>query len=85
MTNNPFDWKNYQPQISMADIERARKSAYQQTRVVNDQRKQGIEPSKPYAQRNTAHLAGVPQEYTLDMPVMPLHNKSEARKRRQAK
>lgn len=81
MTNNPFDWKNYQPQISMADVERARKSAYQQTRVVNDQRKQGIEPSKPYANS----MGGIPQEYTLDMPVMPLHNKSEARKRRQAK
>lgn len=85
MTNNPFDWRNYTPTISMADVERARKSAYQQTRVVNDQRKQGIEPSKPYAQRNKAHLAGTPQEYTLNMPVMPLHNRSEARKRRQAK
>lgn len=79
--NNPFDWKNYTPKISMADIERARKSAYQQTRVVNDQRRQGIEPSKPYANS----FGGIPQEYTLDMPVMPLHNKSEARKRRQAK
>ena len=79
--NNPFDWKNYQPTISMADVERARKSAYQQTRVVNDQRKQGVEPSKPYANS----MGGVPQEYTLDMPVMPLHNRSEARKRRQAK
>lgn len=83
--NNPFDWRNYQPQVSMADVERARKSAYQQTRVVNDQRKQGVEPSKPYAQRNKAHLAGVPQEYVLDMPVMPLHDRSAARKRRAAK
>lgn len=83
--NNPFDLKTYKPQVSMADVERARKSAYQQTRVINDQRKQGVEPSKPYAQRNKSHLAGIPQEYTLDMPVMPLHNKSEARKRRAAK
>ena len=82
---SPFDWRNYKPQVSMADIERARKSAYQQTRVINDKRKEGIEPSKPYAQRNKAHLAGVPQEYALDMPVMPLRNRSEARKRRQAK
>lgn len=79
--NNPFDWKNYTPKISMADIERARKSAYQQTRVVNDQRKQGIEPSKPYANS----FGGTPQEYTLDMPVMPIHKRSEARKKRQAK
>ena len=79
--NNPFDWRNYQPQVSMADVERARKSAYQQTRVINDQRKQGVEPSKPYANS----MGGVPQEYTLDMPVMPLHDRSAARKRRQAK
>lgn len=83
--NNPFDLKTYKPQVSMADIERARKSAYQQTRVINDKRKEGIEPSKPYAQRNKTHSAGVPQEYALDMPVMPLHDRSEARKRRQAK
>lgn len=79
--NNPFDWKNYTPKISMADIERARKSAYQQTRVVNDQRRQGVEPSRPYANST----GGIPQEYTLDMPVMPLHNRSVARKRRAAK
>lgn len=83
--NNPFDLKTYKPQVSMADIERARKSAYQQTRVINDKRKEGIEPSKPYAQRNKTHSAGVPQEYALDMPVMPLHDRSAARKRRQAK
>ena len=81
MTNNPFDWKNYQPQISMADIERARKSAYQQTRVVNEQRKAGIEPSKPYANS----MGGIPQDYTTEMPVMPMHKRSAARKRRQDK
>jgi len=79
--NNPLDWRNYTPTISMADIERVRKSSYQQTRVVNDQRKQGVEPSKPYANSK----GGVPQEYVLDMPVMPLHDRSAARKRRQAK
>jgi hypothetical protein len=79
--NNPFDWRNYKPTISMADIERARKSAYQQTRVVNEQRKQGIEPSKPYANS----MGGIPQDYTTEMPVMPIHKRSAARKKRQAK
>lgn len=81
MTNNPFDWKNYKPTISMADVERARKSAYQQTRVVNEQRKAGIEPSKPYANS----LGGIPQDYTTEMPVMPIHKRSAARKKRQEK
>jgi len=83
--NNPFDWRNYTPTISIADIERARKSVYQQTRVVNEKRPQGIEPSKPYAERNKAHLAGIPQEYTVNMPVMPLHERTIAKKRRAAK
>jgi len=79
--NNPFDWKNYKPTISMADIERARKSSYQQARLVNEKRKQGIEPSKPYANS----LGGIPQDYTTDMPVMPLHERTIAKKRREAK
>ena len=77
-TNNPFDWRNYKPTISMADIERARKSAYQQTRVVNEQRKKGIEPSAPYA----ASIGGWPQDYTTEMPEMPLHKRSLNRKAR---
>lgn len=81
MTNNPFDLENYQPQVSMVDIERARKSAYQQTRVVNDKRKEGIEPSKPYANS----FGGIPQDYTTEMPVMPIHKRSAARKKRQEK
>ena len=83
--NNPFDWKNYKPQISMKDVESARKSAYQMTRFINDQRRQGIEPSRPYAERNKAHLAGIPQDYTMDMPAMPLHERTLARRRRAAK
>jgi len=79
--NDPFDWKNYQPQISMADIERARKSAYQQTRLVNEKRKQGIEPSKPYANS----MGGIPQDYTTEMPVMPMHKRSVQKKRKQEK
>jgi hypothetical protein len=76
--NNPFDWRNYKPQISMADIERARKSAYQQTRVVNEKRKQGIEPSAPYA----ASVGGIPQDYTTEMPEMPIHKRSAQKKRK---
>jgi hypothetical protein len=83
--NNPFDWRNYKPTISMKDVETARKSAYQATQVINRQRQQGIEPSRPYAERNKAHLAGIPQEYTVEMPVMPLHERTIAKKRRAAK
>jgi hypothetical protein len=79
--NNPFDWKNYKPTINMADIERARKSSYQQARLVNEKRKQGIEPSKPYANS----LGGIPQDYTTEMPVMPLHKRTAQKKRRQEK
>jgi hypothetical protein len=78
--NNPFDLANYKPTISMTDVERARKSAYQQTRVVNEQRKQGIEPSKPYANS----FGGIPQDYTTEMPVMTIHKRS-AQKKRKAK
>ncbi len=83
--NNPFDWKNYKAQISMKDVESARKSAYQATQFINRQRQQGIEPSLPYAERNKAHLAGIPQEYTVEMPAMPLHERTIAKKRRAAK
>ena len=82
--NDPFDWRNYKPTISMADIETARKNAYQQTRVINDKRKSGVEPSIPYAQRNIAHVAGTPQEYTVEMPLMPLHDKKLAARKRWA-
>jgi hypothetical protein len=77
---NPFDLKNYKPVIDMSDIERARKSAYQQTRLVNEKRKAGIEPSKPYANS----FGGIPQDYTTEMPVMPLHKRT-AQKKRKAK
>jgi hypothetical protein len=77
---NPFDLKNYKPVIDMSDIERARKSAYQQTRVVNEQRKKGIEPSRPYANS----FGGIPQDYTTEMPEMPIHKRS-AQKKRKAK
>jgi hypothetical protein len=75
---NPFDLKNYKPVIDMSDIERARKSSYQQARLVNEKRKAGIEPSKPYANS----LGGLPQDYTTEMPVMPIHKRSAQKKRK---
>jgi hypothetical protein len=81
MNNNPFDWKNYTPKLNMMDLERARRSSYQQARLVNEKRKRGIEPSKPYANS----MGGIPQDYTTEMPVMPLHERSAARKRKAAK
>jgi hypothetical protein len=76
--NNPFDLKNYKPQLDMRDIEKARRNAYQMTRFVNEQRKRGIEPSAPYA----ASVGGWPQDYTMDMPAMPMHKKTLRKKAR---
>ena len=76
--NNPFDWENYKPVINMADIEKARRSAYQASRHVNEQRKQGIEPSQPYANSP----GGKPQDYTMEMPKMPLHKRSVKRSKK---
>jgi hypothetical protein len=80
--NNPFDLNSYKPQINMRDQERARRSAYQASRIINEKRKQGIEPSKPYAQRNMAHVAGLPQDYTTEMPKMPMHKRSVNRSKK---
>ncbi|CAB4141454.1 hypothetical protein UFOVP417_20 [uncultured Caudovirales phage] len=79
--NNPFDLENYKPTISFADLEKARKSAYQASHIVNEKRKQGIEPSVPYG----ARASGVPQDYTTEMPVMPMHKRTAQKKRRQDK
>lgn len=68
MSNNPFDWRNYTPVISLKDIARAQKSAWQQSRVVNRQRAAGIEPT-------AIHLPGsqdvAPQAFAIDMPALP--------------
>lgn len=78
-SNNPFDLVNYKPQLDMRDIEKARRNAYQMTRHINEQRKQGFEPSSPYA----GSRGGVPQDYVAEMPVMPVHKKTlQARARR---
>jgi hypothetical protein len=78
--NDPFDWRNYKPQVSFKDLEKARRNAYQASKAVNDARKQGIEPSCTYAERVGAHMAGLPQDYAIDMPVMPMNKKAARRK-----
>lgn len=79
-TNDPFDWRNYKPTLNFKDLEKARRNAYQASRYVNEQRKRGIEPSGPYAERQGAYQGGLPQDYAMDMPVMPQHKRSVYRK-----
>jgi hypothetical protein len=80
--NNPFDWQNYKPTISFSDLEKARRSAYQMSRYINEQRRTGVEPSAPYSERTD--LGSLPQDMVVDMPVMPVHKKTaQARKRKQ--
>lgn len=74
--NNPFDLANYKPQLKFTDLEKARRNAYQAARHVNEERKKGREPSNPYAERNNAHTAGLPQDYAVEMPKMELHKRS---------
>lgn len=76
--NNPFDWRNYKPQINLNDLEKARRNAYQASRHVNEQRKLGIEPSSPYANSP----GGLPQDYVTDMPGMIMHKKTLKKKAR---
>jgi predicted HicB family RNase H-like nuclease len=82
--NNPFDLASYVPQVSMRDQEKVRRSAYQMSRYVNEQRKKGIEPSAPYSERTDLNLGSEPQEMVVEMPAMALHKKTlQARKRKQ--
>lgn len=76
--NDPFDLDNYKPQINLKDLEKSRRSAYQASRIVNEKRKQGVEPSASYG----ASYGGVPQDYATEMPVMPMHKRSVQRKER---
>ena len=73
--NDPFDWRNYKPTISLKDLERSRRSAYQASRVVNEKRLNGIEPSLPYAERTDVHLAAAPRKMTVEMPSMKIYRK----------
>lgn len=79
--NNPFDWRNYKATLNFDDLEKARRNAYQMTHLINEQRKQGIEPSQPYANS----VGGRPQDYTMEMPVMPLNKKAALRKSKREK
>jgi hypothetical protein len=82
--NNPFDWKNYKAVISFSDLEKARRSAYQMSRYINEQRRTGVEPSAPYSERTDLNLGSLPQDMVVDMPVMPVHKKTiQARRRKQ--
>ncbi len=78
--NDPFDWRNYKPQISLKDFETSRRSSYQASRVVNEKRRGGIEPSSPYAERTAAHLATKPQKMTVEMPQMKVYRKRRNKK-----
>ena len=83
--NNPFDLANYKAQISMVDVERARKSAYQQTRVVNESRKKGIEPSKPYSERDDLAF-GMPHKLLIvELPQMKIHKSTVNKRKTKAK
>lgn len=72
---NPFD-PNYKAQISLKDLERSRKSAYQASRIVNEKRKAGVEPSRSEASRVGAHRGTEPTTMVVSMPAMPLHPRS---------
>lgn len=74
--NNPFDWQNYKPIVSMKDMEKVRLGAYHAARAVNEKRKRGVEPSLPYA----GSPGGVPQDYTVNMPNIPLTRPNRRRK-----
>ncbi len=75
---NPFD-PNYKAQISLKDLERSRKSAYQASRQVNEARKRGIEPSSSAATREGSHRGGQPVTFAVDMPTMPVHPRTKKR------
>ena len=75
---NPFD-PNYKAQISMKDLERSRKTAYQASRIVNERRKTGVEPSKSEAQRLGAYGGSDPQNMVVEMPVMPIYDRKRQR------
>lgn len=66
MSNNPFDWQNYKPVISMRDLNVAWRNSYNMARHVDEKRRSGIEPSPPYG--NSA--GAIPQAYATTT-VMP--------------
>lgn len=81
MTNNPFDWKNYKPIISMKDLDTARKNSFQQSSVINSRRSKGVEPSIVYSEKG---MDTEPKKFAIDMPAMPRFDKNAAARRRRA-
>jgi len=77
---NPFD-PNYKAQISLKDLERSRKSAYQASRIVNEKRKTGVEPSRSEASRVGAYRGTEPTTMVVSMPVMPVHLRTVQKQR----
>jgi hypothetical protein len=78
--NDPFDWRNYTPTISLKSMETSRRASYQASRVVNQKRLAGVEPSAPYAERTAAHLAALPGQMTVEMPKMIKYRQKRGRK-----
>jgi hypothetical protein len=79
--NNPFDLKNYKPQVSYDDLERSRRTAYQATHAVNKARKNGVEPSKPYTEKDLP-FGKTPETMTIDMPDLPVHKRTAQKRRK---
>lgn len=73
--NNPFDLKNYKAQVSYSDLERSRRSSYQAAQLVNETRKNGIEPSRPYSMKDLP-FGKTPTTMTIDMPDLPVHKRT---------
>jgi hypothetical protein len=78
--NNPFDLKNYKPQVCLKDVERSRRTSYQAMRVVNEKRKNGIEPCAPIAFGEIKHVISKPTDLALNVPKMETHEKRRNKK-----
>lgn len=77
--NDPFDWKNYKPQINMRDIEIFSRISYQKSAHINKQREQGIEP-RPLTLPGSLDVP--PKTLAVKMPMRPTANDPEERKAR---
>lgn len=78
--NNPFDLANYKPQVRFDDLERSRRSSYQATQTVNKTRKQGIEPSRPYSEKDLP-FGKTPETMVVEMPTLPVHERTLYRRK----
>lgn len=69
---SPFDWRGQPPRIDLRDVERARKTSYQQTNVINKRRAAGVEPTPV---RLPGSRDDGPQKFVALMPEMPKYRK----------